>query len=165
MTVASAQRQVWVEAGLMLLATTTLRLLSWLVGSGITQRLNGDVLAMGPLADGDLTREIKAQGSDEVATMLRQLATGNWQLTAMQDALCRMTAAMRDSAFSVATASAQMAQGNANLWGRTEQQSASLQRVGRSRWLPSSSAHRPRWRDGCWPAAGPLAQLPTSART
>ena len=74
------------------------------------------------VAEGDLTGQLTARGNDEIAQLTRALQ-------AMQLSLSRKVAAARGNADSVATASAQIATGNQDLSGRTEQQASALQQT------------------------------------
>ena len=77
------------------------------------------------VAGGDLARRVHADGRDELARMLRAL-------DGMARQLSTTVATVRDNATQVATASAQIAQGNQDLSGRTEQQAAALQQTAAS---------------------------------
>ncbi|WP_374409116.1 methyl-accepting chemotaxis protein [Hydrogenophaga sp.] len=70
--------------------------------------------------DGDLSSQVADDGQDEFSPLLRALSD-------MQDSLSRVVANVRSSAESVATASTQIAQGNEDLSGRTEQQASALE--------------------------------------
>ena len=119
--IASDLRQHLIGDGLLMTAAVALLVsMAWLIGRSITQPLALAMAAMRRVAAGDLTQDITTQGGDELAAMLQQLA-----LT--QDALRHLAREMRDSASSVAAASAQITQGNADLSSRTEDQASSLQ--------------------------------------
>ena len=77
------------------------------------------------IADGDLTEAIDIRGRDEAAELLTAL-------NAMQVNLSRVVSGVRSNAEGVATASAQIAQGNNDLSGRTEQQASALQQTAAS---------------------------------
>ena len=113
--------------------------LAWLTGLATLAILLGAAAAVlisrsitGPLAEaksladavgaGDLTQRLRAVRHDEIGQLLSSLdgMTGN---------LARMVRAVRNGTDGIATASAQIAQGNADLSGRTEQQAASLQQT------------------------------------
>ena len=70
--------------------------------------------------DGDLSTAVHDDGRDEFTPLLAALGD-------MQTSLSRVVANVRSSAESVATASTQIAQGNEDLSGRTEQQAAALE--------------------------------------
>jgi methyl-accepting chemotaxis protein-1 (serine sensor receptor) len=74
------------------------------------------------VASGDLTHQFDAQGRDECAQLLAALK-------AMQESLLHVVGDVRANAESVASASAQIAQGNQDLSSRTEQQASSLQQT------------------------------------
>ncbi|RQM43889.1 methyl-accepting chemotaxis protein [Paraburkholderia bannensis] len=71
------------------------------------------------VADGDLSVAIDLRPGDTKSLMA--------SLKAMRDALSRVVAEVRENAEGVATASAQIAQGNLDLSSRTEEQAASLE--------------------------------------
>ena len=73
------------------------------------------------VAAGDLSTPIELKSGDISSLMA--------QLKAMQESLAKMVAEVRGNAESVATASAQIAQGNLDLSQRTEQQASALQQT------------------------------------
>ncbi len=77
------------------------------------------------IADGDLTETMVLTGRDEAAELLRALA-------AMQTNLLQVVQGVRSNAESVATASAEISQGNNDLSGRTEQQASALEQTAAS---------------------------------
>jgi methyl-accepting chemotaxis protein len=102
--------------------------LSLLVVRSIVSELGGEPAAVAALArsvaDSDLTTSIHVQPGDTssvVAGMAR-----------MQASLSAIVNAVRGNAESVATASAQIAQGNNDLSGRTEEQASALQQTAAS---------------------------------
>ncbi|WP_157272083.1 methyl-accepting chemotaxis protein [Azohydromonas aeria] len=97
-------------------------LLGWTITRSITRPLKRACDVALRVADGDLGAEVSAQGRDETAQLLGALAT-------MQDKLTHTVARVRENAEGVATASAQIAQGNQDLSQRTEQQASSLQQT------------------------------------
>jgi methyl-accepting chemotaxis protein-1 (serine sensor receptor) len=91
----------------------------------ITRQLGGEPGTAADLAQsvarGDLTVRIELQPGDTNSLMA--------QLKAMQESLVKVVGEVRGNAESVATASAQISQGNADLSQRTEQQASSLQQT------------------------------------
>ena len=77
------------------------------------------------VAEGDLTQRIERTGRDEVGQLLDALA-------GMQDGLRRLVTEVRGGVDAVATASAEMADGNRDLSQRTDQQAANLQQAAAS---------------------------------
>ncbi|WP_422016581.1 methyl-accepting chemotaxis protein [Roseateles sp.] len=96
------------------------------IGWLLSGRIAGDVgraqRAVESIADGDLTTDIRATGTDETGRMLTALA-------AMQSRLAAIVSGVRSNAESVATASGQIAQGNSDLSQRTEEQASALQQT------------------------------------
>uniref|UniRef100_UPI00403F6943 methyl-accepting chemotaxis protein n=1 Tax=Herbaspirillum sp. DW155 TaxID=3095609 RepID=UPI00403F6943 len=74
---------------------------------------------------GDLTQHVEVRGSDEVARLLQAMQ-------AMTAQLSKVVGSVRSNSESVATASAQIAQGNADLSKRTEEQASALQQTAAS---------------------------------
>ena len=77
------------------------------------------------VAAGDLSVSLDARGQDELAHLLKALQ-------AMRDSLASVVSNVRENADSVATASAQIAQGNIDLSSRTEEQASALQQTAAS---------------------------------
>ena len=77
------------------------------------------------IAGGDLSESIVVLGRDEGADLLKALQ-------AMQSSLVRVVSGVRSNAEGVATASAQIAQGNNDLSSRTEQQASALEETAAS---------------------------------
>ncbi|WP_163907615.1 HAMP domain-containing protein, partial [Proteus mirabilis] len=77
------------------------------------------------IAEGDLTVELNVDGRDETAQLLGALAN-------MKDNLVRIVSGVRGNADGVATASAQIAQGNNDLSSRTEEQASALEETAAS---------------------------------
>ncbi|TXJ10775.1 MAG: HAMP domain-containing protein [Alicycliphilus sp.] len=99
--------------------------LAWLLSRSITAPLQLAARRAGQIAEGDLTQPIAAQGRDEAANLLHALGE-------MQASLTRVVAGVRGNAESVATASAQIAQGNQDLSARTESQASALEQTAAS---------------------------------
>ena len=123
--VSQSSRQMWIDTAAVALAAALMVWLAWVIGRSITQPLQGAVKSMRLVAEGDLSHDISARGSDEVAGLVRQL-------DATQNALRQLVQNLRDGASQVATASAQIAQGNLDLSSRTEEQASSLQQTAAS---------------------------------
>jgi methyl-accepting chemotaxis protein len=77
------------------------------------------------IAGGDLTHDIRIDGRDESADLLRAL-------DGMQDALRTLVGDLRDSAQSIHTASSEIASGSADLSNRTEQTAGNLEETASS---------------------------------
>ncbi|WP_198972240.1 methyl-accepting chemotaxis protein, partial [Xylophilus sp. ASV27] len=91
----------------------------------ITRPLRSAMHASEQIAAGNLTVEVDVRGKDEVG----QLLTG---LMHMRDSLAKVVGGVRANAEGVATASAQIAQGNNDLSARTEQQASALEETAAS---------------------------------
>ncbi|ADX47466.1 methyl-accepting chemotaxis sensory transducer [Paracidovorax avenae ATCC 19860] len=100
-------------------------LLAVVIVRSIVHPLNRAIDAAQQVAEGNLAVELRSDGRDEVSRLLSTLV-------GMRDTLARITGEVRRNAESVATASAQIAQGNGDLSARTEQQAASLQQAAAS---------------------------------
>ncbi|MES2889990.1 MAG: methyl-accepting chemotaxis protein [Pseudomonadota bacterium] len=77
------------------------------------------------VAAGDLTVEVKSQGSDEVAQLLNAMGK-------MKDGLVSVVSRVRTGSESVSSASIQIAEGNQDLSSRTEQQASALEETAAS---------------------------------
>ncbi|MGC4076482.1 MAG: methyl-accepting chemotaxis protein [Rubrivivax sp.] len=115
----------WAMAAGALIAVALGAAFAALVSRSITRPISRAVSAAEAIGAGELNTTIDARGSDESARLLQALA-------AMQANLAKTVAEVRGSADSVATASHQIAQGNADLSARTEQQASALQQTAAS---------------------------------
>ncbi len=93
----------------------------WMVGN-TTRSLRQAVKLTRRVAEGDLGTTIRAEGTAEVAELLQALAD-------MQQRLTAIVGEVRRNAQGVATASTQIASGNADLSARTESQASALQQT------------------------------------
>jgi methyl-accepting chemotaxis protein len=91
----------------------------------ITRPLAAAVQAAQGFADGDLTHAMHTEGRDEPAQLLRAMET-------MRINLSQVVANVRQGSEAVATASAEIAQGNHDLSARTEQQASALEETSSS---------------------------------
>ena len=123
--IAEAQTST-LEAVLVMVVVAVASLLAsvWL-SRRITAPIAEAVALSEKVADGDLTTPIHATGSDEVGVLLASLQT-------MQGNLTRLVLNVRDGSSGVATASAEIAQGNHDLSTRTEQQASALEETAAS---------------------------------
>ena len=113
---------MWTAAGVSIAAAVLLAM--WLVRS-ITGPLNRAVEVSRAVADGDLSMDLQVSGQNETAQLLRSLAT-------MKDRLNGIVSDVRQSAEGVATASAEISQGNNDLSSRTEEQASALEETAAS---------------------------------
>jgi len=92
---------------------------------GISRSLKHAVKVSDAVAHGDLTQRIDVDGKDEIAQLLLSLS-------AMQTSLATVVANVRQGSEGVATASAEIAQGNNDLSARTESQASALEETAAS---------------------------------
>jgi methyl-accepting chemotaxis protein-1 (serine sensor receptor) len=114
-----------VSIGVIALSLAFAFFVGWTLVSGIKRSIEQAMQASDAVAQGDLTRDIRGEGKDEMAQLLRSLAT-------MQDGLRKVVSTVRQGSDSVATASAQIAQGNQDLSARTESQASALEETAAS---------------------------------
>ena len=121
-----AVRSIQWAIGLTTAAALVLALLMarWIIRA-ITRPISEAVTIADAVAAGDLTHTIEAKGSDETAQLLRALQR-------MQEGLVRVVRKVREGSESVATASAEIAQGNQDLSARTEAQASALEETAAS---------------------------------
>jgi methyl-accepting chemotaxis protein len=100
-------------------------LLGWVIKGSIVRPLGQCVSLAKAVENGDLTRRVEVAGGGEVGTLLRALA-------AMQTRLADVVRHVRQSTDSVATASAEISQGNSDLSARTESQASALEQTAAS---------------------------------
>ena len=93
---------------------------SVVLARSIVRPLRDGVTVADRIAAGDLTQPLNAQGSDEVADLLRALST-------MQDSLRGLVAQVHQGVEQVGSASTQIASANTDLSGRTEAQASALE--------------------------------------
>jgi methyl-accepting chemotaxis protein len=91
----------------------------------ITKPIAFAVKAAEGFAQGDLATALNAQGTDEPAQLLHAMET-------MRTSLAGVVASVRQGSEGVATASAEIAQGNHDLSARTEQQASALEETAAS---------------------------------
>jgi methyl-accepting chemotaxis protein len=118
----------WLLIGCSLAGVAVALLLGWRVTVSITHQLGAEPAEATALAQrvaaGDLSVAVQLRAGDHDSLMA--------QLGRMQDSLVQVVGAVRMNADSVATASAQIAQGNQDLSQRTEEQASALQQTAAS---------------------------------
>ncbi len=110
-------------------------LFAFLISRSITQPLAQAEAAAQRFATGDLTQTLPTEGRDEAASLFAALRD-------MQQQLGSVVAEVRRSADSVATASAEIAHGNNDLSGRTEEQASALEETAASMEQLSSTVRQ-----------------------
>ena len=119
---ANGRRAKYWGMGLMTLASVLGLGIGFVLSRSVVTPLRRATQVAADVAGGNLGQEILARGTDETAALMRTLGS-------MQDQLRRLVGSVRENAESVATASAQIAQGNQDLSQRTEQQASALQQT------------------------------------
>ncbi len=117
-----AMTTLWAVAGLASLAGL---LLAWVITRSVTAPILQAVKVAETVAEGDLRVSVGTVNRDETGQLLAALQR-------MNDALVNIVGTVRGNAESVATASGQIAQGNADLSQRTEEQASNLQQTAAS---------------------------------
>ncbi len=102
---------------------------------GISRSLDRAVEASNAMAQGDLAHSIHVEGKDEVAKLLQALS-------AMKENLTQVVSGVRQNSESVASASAQISQGNNDLSSRTEEQASALEQTASSMEQLSSTVRQ-----------------------
>ena len=118
----AAHRSLTLIAIAVVIAAAIAAILMTLVARAISVPLNAAVDFAQTVARGDLTVNLRAQGDDEVARMIRSLSE-------MSDRLRTLIAEVRDGVESVNTASSEIAAGNLDLSARTEKVAFSVQQT------------------------------------
>ncbi|GBO49842.1 methyl-accepting chemotaxis protein [Pectobacterium versatile] len=95
-------------------------LIAWLLTRSVTAPLSIALSSAQSIGEGDLRGTIAVDSRDEVGQLLEAMRD-------MQSSLTKTVITVRDNAESVATASIQIAQGNADLSSRTEEQASALE--------------------------------------
>jgi methyl-accepting chemotaxis protein len=122
---ADGQRATLVSLALMVVVCAAGLFGGVLFSRAITRPINQAVDVARGVAAGDLSLHIDTQGQDETAQLMVSLKH-------MQASLAAVVSNVRQNSESVATASAQIAQGNLDLSQRTEQQASALQETAAS---------------------------------
>jgi methyl-accepting chemotaxis protein len=99
--------------------------LALVISRSIDRGIGKAVKVVEAMSKGDLTVAIQPRGKDEVARLLQSMA-------AMQSNLANVVTAVRHGSEGVATASAEIAQGNHDLSDRTESQASALEHTASS---------------------------------
>jgi methyl-accepting chemotaxis protein len=120
--IASVKTAIWAATGTALLVAVLMAL--WIIRS-ITRPINQAVKVSRAVAAGDLSLRFEATGKNETAQLLIALK-------AMQASLVKVVGNVRQNAEGVASASAQIAQGNQDLSQRTEEQASALEETAAS---------------------------------
>jgi len=97
----------------------------WNLMKGITGPLHEAVGVANAVASGNLNQHISTAGTDEISELMRALAS-------MQDGLVQVVSSVRTGSQGVATACAEIAQGNHDLSTRTEHQASALEETAAS---------------------------------
>jgi methyl-accepting chemotaxis protein len=122
---ASIERTGLLMLGAAALGALLAALAGWVVTRSVTQPVQQSVRALQRLAAGDLSMQAHQHRGDE----LGQLLSG---IDSTVQALRQVVGDVRSGVDSVTTASSEIAAGNTDLSGRTEQQAASLQETASS---------------------------------
>ena len=126
---AQVHRLQWTSAALGLLSIALVSIvLAFAMDRLVLRPIGGEPSDAAALAErvaqGDLSRTIALRENDRSSLM--------FQLKTMQDSLASVVAHVREGAEAVATASAQISQGNHDLSGRTESQASALEETAAS---------------------------------
>jgi len=116
----AGRQALWIAVAVMLAACGLGLAIGAALSRGVVDPLLQATRVARDVAAGDLSRPVSARGRDETAGLLRSLGE-------MQSQLRHLVGSVRDNAQQVATASAQIAQGNQDLSQRTERQASALQ--------------------------------------
>ncbi|MGC4075660.1 MAG: methyl-accepting chemotaxis protein [Rubrivivax sp.] len=122
---AAARTYVWtiaVVAGATLMSMLLAAVGGLLITRSITRPVDRAVVALRAVAAGDLGVQVEATSKDEIGQLLAALRT-------MKEELSEIVGTVRSSSDSVVTASTQIAHGNQDLSGRTEEQASALQQT------------------------------------
>jgi methyl-accepting chemotaxis protein len=100
-------------------------LLAWTISRSITRPVGKALAFSRTIAAGDLTAELQDRRRDEIGNLLDALRS-------MQQSLVQVVSNVRQGSESVATVSAEIAQGNLDLSARTESQASALEQTAAS---------------------------------
>jgi methyl-accepting chemotaxis protein len=126
---------IWRAAAFLAICGLTLSSIVLLVLRNVTRSIRLAVDAADAVARGDLTRQIRVEGNDEIAQLMSSLAS-------MQNGLANVVSEVRQGTDAIAAASSQIAQGNLDLSSRTEQQVSSLEKTTASMETLAATVHK-----------------------
>ena len=121
----SGERATWISLLLMVGLAGVGMVVAVFISRSVVAPLNEAVAVANRVAAGDLSTPVQAHGRDEVADMMRAMAT-------MSESLVRVIGQVRSAIDSIGTASAQIASGNQDLSQRTEQAASNLEETAAS---------------------------------
>ena len=98
---------------------------AWFITRSVVKPLTTAIAEAQMVGEGNLSRDIQSEGSDETAELTKALAS-------MQIALRNLVGSVRSNANEVATASSEIAMGSNDLSSRTEQQASAIQQTAAS---------------------------------
>jgi len=124
-SVAAAQRELLLGSVIVVLFSAFAVWIMVLINHTTTGSVNRALELARGVASGDLSHDIVPLGRDEMGQLLRALA-------AMQTSLAKVVAVVRQDSDGVATASAEIAQGNNDMSARTESQASALEQTAAS---------------------------------
>ncbi len=111
--------------GVTLAAALIVGWLATVISRSIAHGIGKAVTVVEAMSAGDLTHPIQPKGNDEVTRLMQSMSD-------MQSNFSRVVTTVRQGSEGVATASAEIAQGNNDLSARTEQQASALQQTAAS---------------------------------
>ena len=115
----------WQILGGTLILSLAIFAFAWFVARKIKQALDLAIGASKRIASGDLTAHLTVESSDETGELISSLKE-------MNEGLARIVGEVRNGADSIATATEQIAAGNADLSQRTEEQASALEETASS---------------------------------
>jgi methyl-accepting chemotaxis protein len=124
-TVAAAQRELLLGVAIVAAMTALGAWIMVLITRTTTSSVGMALKLARAVAEGDLSHSIEGRGSDEMGHLLRALAE-------MQASLSKVVTTVRQGSEGVATASAEIAQGNNDMSARTESQASALEQTAAS---------------------------------
>ena len=122
---ANVAQMQWQLLGVGLVASVVLALAGWALVRSIVLALQKAMAVTATVAQGDLTVQVPVEGRDELSSLMLSLHH-------MKESLSHILHRVQDSATSVASASQQIAQANADLSARTETQASAVQQTAAS---------------------------------
>ena len=119
-TVTRGEQVMWLRLAAAALIIGVIVVFAWMLTRSITAPLGEAVTVARRVAAGDLTSNIRSEGSDEPAELLKALRE-------MNDGLGGMVTTIRTGADAIAVGAGQVASGNQQLSSRTEEHASSLE--------------------------------------